>query len=60
MITDNTADDCNKVWKEIPTENMTDNDRFSIQINQLKFTILKKGEEYFGIESVCPHSGNFL
>ena len=48
-----------KVWKEIDQVSNTEN-RLLVQINQLQFTIINIQQEYYGIESSCPHSGGPL
>jgi uncharacterized ferritin-like protein (DUF455 family)/nitrite reductase/ring-hydroxylating ferredoxin subunit len=47
-----------KVWKELTIQD-TDT-RLEIEIDDKKYTIIKVGSEYYGIESVCPHSGGPL
>lgn len=46
-----------EIWKDIGK--ILDN-RCIIQINHVQYTIIKLQQEYYGIESICPHSGGPL
>lgn len=46
------------IWKEIDIQHTKD--RFILQINQVQYTVIQLQQQYYGIESVCPHSGGPL